>query len=383
MPKAPSSVVGIDLGQHALKAVHLLRKGTNRVSVGGYATRAVGLGDGPLTADTLSHHLKLLLRDLGATSKACVAAVSSPETLLRIIEQPTTPTNLLRDALRLNGLTLLNQDVRNFVLDCDAIASAPGHAPAATANGRPTSRYLVGGLPREEVTRVSEAFAKNRVGLDRLQLAPVCNYNAFEFSHGDVFAREAFVLVDIGRTETRVIVGAKREIVLVRIIDYGGDHFLNAITAEGGIDREAAMTLIEQNDPGMVDAGRLSLTLLARELRSSIGFFEGQREEPISRVYFSGGLVRALMPLQILSDELEIACDTWDPFQTCSIDLPKSQTGAFDTERTHLNIAAGAALDVLLPPSTHVPADETAADAAPASVPLDRANATAPAAAMV
>ena len=379
MPKAPSSVVGIDLGQHALKAVHLLRKGSNRVSVGAFATRAVGLGDGPLTADTLSHHLKLLLRDLGASSKACVAAVSSPETLLRIIDQPTTPTNLLRDALRLNGLALLNQDVRNYVLDCDGIAAAAGHGPAPTANGRSTSRYLVGGLPREEVTRVSEAFAKNRQGLDRLQLAPVCNYNAFEFSHGDVFAREAFVLVDIGRAETRVIVGAKRELVLVRVIDYGGDHFLNAITAEGGIDRDAAMMLIEQNDPGMVEAGRASLTLLARELRSSIGFFEGQREEPISRVYFSGGLVRALMPLQILSDELEIACDTWDPFQTCSIDLPKAQAATFDTERTHLNIAAGAALDILLPAGARTAADTSAVEAEPSPAPLDRANAAAPA----
>ncbi len=383
MPKAPSSVVGIDLGQHALKAVHLQRKGNNRVSVGGFATRAVGMGDGPLTADILSHHLKLLLRDLGATGKACVAAVSSPDTLLRIIEQPTTPTYLLRDALRLNGLTLLNQDCRNYVLDCDQIASAPGHAPVA-ASGRPTSRYVVGGLPREEVTRVSEAFSKNRVGLDRLQLAPLCNYNAFEFSHADVFTREAFVLVDIGRTETRVIVGAKRELVLVRVIDYGGDHFLNAIVAQGGIDRESAMMLIEQNDPGMVEAGRASLTLLARELRSSIGFFEGQREEPISRVYFSGGLVRALMPLQILSDELEIACDTWDPFQTCSIDLPKAQAAVFDTERTHLNIAAGAALDVLLPTSSAAAVVEAPAPAASLGVPTDRANANAaPAVAMV
>ena len=46
MPKAPSSVVGIDLGQHALKAVHLQRKGSNRVAVAGFATRAVGMGDG-------------------------------------------------------------------------------------------------------------------------------------------------------------------------------------------------------------------------------------------------------------------------------------------------------------------------------------------------
>ncbi len=383
MPKAPSSVVGIDLGQHALKAVHLLRKSGNRVSVGGFATRAVGMGDGPLTADILAHHLKLLLRDLGATGKACVAAVSSPDTLLRLIDQPTTPTNLLRDALRLNGLALLNQDCRNYVLDCDQIALAPGHVPATTASGRPTSRYLVGGLPRVEVARVSEAFNKNRVALDRLQLAPVCNYNAFEFSHADVFTRETFVLVDIGRTETRVIVGAKREVVLVRVIDYGGDQFLNAITAEGGIDRESAITLIEQNDAGMVEAGRASLTLLARELRSSIGFFEGQREEPISRVYFSGGLVRALMPLQILSDELEIACDTWDPFQTCTVELPKAQLAAFDLERTHLNIAAGAALDLLLPASSATVEEPEPAATLPTNVPTDRANATAAAPAMV
>ena len=182
-----------------------------------------------------------------------------------------------------------------------------------------------------------------------------------------MFAREAFVLVDIGHQETRVLVGAKRELVLVRTIDYGGDNFLQAITGDGGVDRDSAMMLIEQNDPGMVETGRVSLSLLARELRSSIGFFEGQREEAVSRVYFSGGLVRALMPLQILSDELEIACDTWDPFQTCQIDLPKAKAAVFDTERTHLNIACGAALDLLAmrpataPVETPVPAETAAA----------------------
>ena len=110
--------------------------------------------------------------------------------------------------------------------------------------------------------------------------------------------------------------------------------------------------LIEQNDPGMVDVGpACRCSRLARELRSSIGFFEGQREETISRVYFSGGLVNALMPLQILSDELEIACNTWDPFQTCQIDLPKPKLAPFDAERTHLNVACGAALDLLMAPS--------------------------------
>ena len=354
MPKAPSSVVGIDLGRHALKAVHLQRKG-QRVALQGYASRVIE-GTDPADADAMAHHLKLLYRDLGSTGKGSVVAVSSPDALIRVIEQPSTPTHLLRDALRLNGQSLLNQDCRDFVLDCDQIPVSPnghhghnghGGVPAA-ANGRAQSRYVVGGLPRKSVEQVSAALAKNKSQADRLHLAPLCNYNAFEYAHPDVFANEAFVLADIGHVETRVLAGSRKELVLARTIDYGGADFLKAITNNGGVDQATAMTLIEQNDPGMMEAGRASLLRLARELRSSIGFFEGQREEGIARVYFSGGLVRALMPLQILSDEMEIACVTWDPFQTCSIDLPKARLTAFDAERTHLNVACGAALDLLL-----------------------------------
>lgn len=350
MAKALTSVVGVDLGRHTFKAVHMQRKGSRTV-ISGYATRAIG-AEPPATAETLAHHLKLLFRELGATGKAISVAVSSPAALLRIIEQPPTPTILLRDALRLNGLALLNQDCRDFVLDCDLIPSPASANPDAQApldaSGRlKAMRYLVGGLPRTEVATVSSAFSKNRTPADRMQLAPICNYNAFEMSQRDVFARDSFVLVDIGHLETRVLVGAKKELVLVRTIDYGGNHFVEAVAAEGAIDRESAIMLIEQNDAGMVEAGRLSLKLLARELRSSIGFFEGQREEPVNRVYFSGGLVKALMPLQILSDELEIGCDTWDPFQHCQIDLPKNKLAPFDAERTHLNVACGAALDLL------------------------------------
>lgn len=358
MPKAPSAVVGIDFGRHALKAVFLQRRG-QRVSLHGYASRVIA-GTDPADADAMSHHLKLLYRDLGVVGKPTVVAVSSPDSLIRIIEQPTTPTHLLRDALRLNGLTLLNQDCRDFVLDCDRIPDpavnganghANGHAPVpapAATNGRTQSRYVVGGLPRTAVGSVNAAFNRNKTPADRLQLAPLCNYNAFEFSHPEVFNKEAFVLVDIGHNETRVLAGMKKELVLARTVDYGGDDFLKAVTNGGGVDQTAAMQLIEQNDPGMFEAGRMSLVHLARELRSSIGFFEGQREESIQRVYFSGGLVRSLMPLQILSDELEIACVTWDPFQTCQIDVPRARLTAFDGERTHLNVATGAAIDLLL-----------------------------------
>ena len=62
--------------------------------------------------DDLSRELKQLLRDLGGGAKTCAFAVSDPSTILRIIEQPDTPVDMLRMALRLNGLAVLNQECK-------------------------------------------------------------------------------------------------------------------------------------------------------------------------------------------------------------------------------------------------------------------------------
>lgn len=363
MPKPLSSAIGIDLGQHSLKAVHLQRKGRDgHFQLSAFASRIVG-DKAVENADQLAHHLKLLLKDLGASARACAIAVSSPQNLLRIIEQPPTPTKILREALRLHGLTWLNQDCKDFVLDCDQIpepglnghnghngdgengAAAPESNPKE--NERKQYRYLVGGLPRELVNQIYEACNKAKIPLTQLQLGPIANYNAFESALRPVFENEAFMLVDIGHEETRVFVGTRKELVLVRSVEYGGREFLDAVSHEGAIDRDSAITLVEQGDAGMNEAARVSLSSLAHELRSSIGFFEGQREQTLQRVHFSGALVNAVMPLQILSDELEMPCDTWDPFTGCTVALPKSRQVFFDVERAHLNVACGAALELL------------------------------------
>ncbi|MBV9126914.1 MAG: pilus assembly protein PilM, partial [Verrucomicrobia bacterium] len=195
--------------------------------------------------------------------------------------------------------------------------------------------------------QVFEACTKCRLAADRLQLAPIANYNAFESAMRPLFQNGAFMLVDIGHQETRVFAGSRGELVLVRSVEYGGRAFLDAVSNEGAIDREAAVTLVEQGDAGMTETARESLAMLAMELRSSIGFFEGQREQTIGRVHFSGALVNAEMPLQILSDELDMPCDTWDPFASCTVSLPRGKQARFDAERAHLNVACGAALELL------------------------------------
>src|ERR1700716_2501012 len=156
MAKRADSVVGIDLGKHVLKGVALRRKGDSRYILTSFASRPVP--EEFASADDLSRELKQLLRELGGSAKAAAFAISDPAAILRIIEQPDTPLDLLRNALRLNGLAVLNQECKDFVLDVALVGnllddgSTSEKSPSSAGTSVLTqTKYLVGGMLRSQV----------------------------------------------------------------------------------------------------------------------------------------------------------------------------------------------------------------------------------------
>jgi Tfp pilus assembly PilM family ATPase len=151
MAKVPDTVVGVDIGRYSLKSVLLHRRSGGRISVthyGFHVPREVARD-----AEALRSQFKVLFRQMGASAKVCSVSVSGADALLRIVEQPETPTEILREVLRINGNTLLNQDVRNYVVDCDPLSSGEPNV-----YGSSRWKYLVGGLPRAELERINEAL---------------------------------------------------------------------------------------------------------------------------------------------------------------------------------------------------------------------------------
>src|SRR5205823_4925829 len=90
-------------------------------------------------------------------------------------------------------------------------------------------RYIVGGLPRLEVLKVHEACIKLRIPETILQICSLAVFNAFEFSNTETFNSQAFVLVEMGHVSTTVIVGVKRELILVRTLNFGGHNFVEEL----------------------------------------------------------------------------------------------------------------------------------------------------------
>ncbi len=341
MVAPPRAVIGVDLGRHALKSVLLQRKGENRFGITHFACRRLA---GPVdTAEALSGELRALFKDMGGGAKLCAVAVSSPDALIRIIEQPQTPTQLLREALRLNGMAYLNQDCRRWVLDCAELASA--ESVSGGAGGK--AKYLVGGAPRDEVARVDDAFSKAGQHIGWLPLAPISILNAFEFACREAFQNGAFFLVDIGHMTSTLMVGMKGELVLVRSIDCGGSLVLETLRSLTGEPHEAVLQALESEDELMVENTRMALGILAREISSSIGFFESNHEANIDRIYVSGAPAKSPAILKVLGEEVERPCTAWSAVARCEVGVAQARIPAFEASALDLHVACGAAAEAL------------------------------------
>src|SRR5205814_5121254 len=145
---------------------------------------------------------------------------------------------------------------KDFVLDCApvsavALAGVAPNGEAVQSSGK--TRYLVAGMLRPTVKKISEAFSKTKAPASVLQLAPICSFNAFEFAYPEIFANEAFLLLDMGHSQSTVLIGRKTELMLVRSVDYGGKLFGEALTADGALNAETARVLMQEGDAGMAE----------------------------------------------------------------------------------------------------------------------------------
>lgn len=339
MAKTPNAVIGLEIGRGHLRAVAMNRRGPNRIVLTDFAVReSSGSFD---SADKLADALRELLGAMGGGTRVCAVAASAANALIRIIEQPQTPPEILRDAVRLNGQMLLNQNVADHVIDCAEIPQA-----ASRGEGQ-RHKYLVGALPRKQVALLDEAFGRTRLAIAAIQIAPVATFNAFSWADPETFANDSFLLVDIGHNSSTVSVGGQRELVLVRTLEYGMANLAEAMAGAGAANAEAALRALDDGDDALLNAARFSVLVLAREISSSIGFFEGRREQSITRIHVSGGIAGSRAILQLVAEELHLPCLAWDPFARCEISLPESKRALFRRELVMLNAAAGAATQVL------------------------------------
>jgi len=346
MAKPNTDAIGIDLGHHSIKAVAISKKGANRYIVNGYSSIAV---EGELqTVDELALYLKQTLKRVGGVGKKTIGLAINPKNkILKTIEQPETPLTMLRDVLKLNAKSLLDQDVTGYVLDCDfnerEVVKVEGEEeqPVKKAQKR---KFLVGGMESQLIDMIWGACEKEKFPVKLLQLAPVAIFNAYEFAQPEIFSGGTSLLVDIGHKESTLLVASHKQLALVRNVEFSGEGLIAHLTADGSSNAETVMNLLQQADPSVLQIADAYISGLAREITNSIGFFEGSHEEGVQKVLISGGLAASQPLLQTLVGYIEIPCELWNPLQQCEVPLPQKTKEIFEVDFINLATATGAAV---------------------------------------
>src|SRR5438046_401786 len=115
-------VVAVDLGGRTTKAIALQRQGDG-YALSGYAMMDAPVFEKNLPVELLTEHLQAINAALGGKTKSLVLTVGVNDAVVRPIEMPRMPIEDLRQVLKLNSKTYLQQDLSNHVFDCYPIIS--------------------------------------------------------------------------------------------------------------------------------------------------------------------------------------------------------------------------------------------------------------------
>jgi type IV pilus assembly protein PilM len=340
-PKRRNQILSIDLGARATKAVLLDRK-QDSFSLARYTITDAPIYDKGIPQGLLTEHLRSIVNLMNPKTRQVTLAIGSEDSVLRSTEMPLLPLADMRQMLKFNAKSYLQQDLRDYVFDCCIIP--PSSKNAADAGKAPAKyKVWVGGARREWLANLESAVKSAGLVADQVTLAVLGPINALELAQPETFAKEVVAVVDMGFRNTTISILNCGDLCLNRTVEIGGDKLTAGLSEAMGISYAEAEG-IKIGMPKEVEAHLQPLiSPLGRELRASMDFFEHQSERTVGKALISGGAARSEFILQLLQSELGVACQAWNPAAAVQLSLSPQQMTEIEQVSGQLAVALGAA----------------------------------------
>jgi type IV pilus assembly protein PilM len=306
--------IGLDLGTSRIKAAVLRRQGTS-LELSEYAvapTSHAGVGR-PEAQQQFAAQLQQLMSGLSVQERRVSVTISSDSAIVCEAEFPRMPLDEVKSALKLNSSRYLRRDFSNYYLDAVELAGLPQDGKERTAQAM---KVLVGGANKEEVLWYRGALLAAKIRPEVIELAAVSVINAFQVGNREACEKEVVVLVDIGARSTSINFLRHGQPLMTRITHFGGsqisEYLAQMLTIEVGAAEEEKLKMSDPVQPLV----RSALVPLAKEVRSSIDFFERQHECHVTKAFACGGSASAPAIIDFLSDQVGTKIECWNPIQS-------------------------------------------------------------------
>jgi type IV pilus assembly protein PilM len=342
-------LVGIDIGSHAIKLVHFSHTGGQ--------FRLLNLAMVPIPPDTvvdgaisqptvIQDTLRHLTQLEKITSKDVALALSGHSVIVKKVQMVRMSEEELANAMPHEAEQHIPFDVYDVNTDFQIleVLDRPGGR-----NGQMDVLLAAAKKERvEELSRVARAANLRPAVIDVDTLALM---NVFELNYPDEMAGQVVSLVHLGASMMTVLILRDGMSTFQRDIAVGGNQFTAELQKAFALNREAAEAV---KLGAQADAPRQSEVLavlhkmtheVVAEIQRSFAFYHASAaEEPIGKVYLSGGCARMKGLDHLLAMHLRLPVEVLDPFRYVAVPETLFDTAYVQAMAPMVAVAAGLAL---------------------------------------
>jgi type IV pilus assembly protein PilM len=297
------SVVGIDIGSHAIKAVQIEphRFGWRVVRAGFVETPEGAVHEGSVVdPGVVSAALAELFKMSSMAPTTGVLALAGPSVAVRQLRLPRVPDPQLARLVRYEAAKHLPNSGEDSAIAYEVLGPS--------VDDPRQSEVMLVAAPRNLVD--SRVAVLDRLGLDiaSVDLEAFAAQRAIvELDAADYRDQSLRALVDIGASHTEVTLISGEDFVLTRSVPIAGNTFSSALVQHYGLDPRDAESRKQRVDMSVLVTGsgsrdelelakivQVSVDDLLREIRRSIQFFQSQLSETgqaihLAEILLTGG----------------------------------------------------------------------------------------------
>jgi type IV pilus assembly protein PilM len=320
------SLVGLDIGSSAVKAVELKPAGR------GY--RVAAYGSEPLPPDSIvdgaiidaaavADAVRRLFESRGLRTRDVAASLSGSSVIVKKITLPAMSQAELADSIYWEAEQYIPFDIQDVNLDYQVLE------PADKGSASGSIEVLLVAAKKEKIADYTGVISQAGRAAVVVDVDAFALQNAYEINYG-IEPGSIVVLLNAGAGATNINILSGEQSVFTRDVSIGGNAYTEAIQRELNLPQEAADQLKRgaSVDGVSYDDARPVLRAVTEnvmlEIQKTFDFFKATAEsERIDRIVVSGGASRAEGLTEMLAERFEAPVDTFDPFRKIAFDAKK------------------------------------------------------------
>ncbi|MBN1353893.1 MAG: type IV pilus assembly protein PilM [Candidatus Omnitrophica bacterium] len=328
------SHVGIDIGTRFIKALDVSSDGETQLLNAVHSAEI----EPPCNASSIKYTLKSLLENFKPSTKNVTISLSAPSAMVRFINMPKMSIDDLRNSLKFEAEKYIPFSINDVLIDV-VVLEEP-------SDGKGYMRVLLAAAKKDAVNSRIAMFEELGLTVSVIDIDFFACFNAFYNSSGKEVDGKNVALLNIGHTQTNVVMSKGNQPYFTRDIQIGGRDMLQAVSKELQIDNRQSETLVsdpKEKSAEVFEICKSVLNNLADELRLSFGYYENQSGGNIHNIYLSGGAVTLHGIDDFMQESLGIKPVIWDPFAKFKMGQ-EVDAKLIESDRARFAICAGLAL---------------------------------------